>query len=237
MEFNNLRNIKAILLFIYSLSYIKERKLLRFLFVNILGFTFHSSALLFFPMYWVLNRKYSIKFLLLVLGAITVIYLANINILQDYLMSLALSDDNVAVKKVAYYLTTSKESVLSIGFVERLLTMVLVLNVYRKQKAASFNLIVANMFFVFYILYAIFGFNVVFRDRIPYLFICSYWLSYPYLFDYFGRKGSLYKFAFLFLFFGKICLSTSICSAYYETVFFHETTRAQRQYLNDRLSY
>ncbi len=236
MEINTMRNIKAVLLFVYSISYIEDRKLFKFLLINFVGFTFHSSALLFFPMYWILGKKYNIKILFIAMSIITFIYLANINILQNYLMSLALSDDNVSVAKFTQYLSESDEQTLSLGFIERLLTLFLIMRVYKKLGKSSQNLIVANAFFVFYVLYAIFGFNFVFRDRIPYLFVFSYWLIYPYLFDYYGKKRMLFKAAFIFLFIGKIFLSTHICSAYYETVLFHETTRAQRQYLNDRFN-
>jgi len=233
-EINTMRNIKAILLFVYSLSYIQERNLFKFLLINALGFTFHSSAALFFPMYWLLNRKYSIKLLLTVLTVITFIYLANINVLQDYLMSLAFQDDSRMAEKFMGYLNDSEEQTISLGFIERILTLILCLLVYNKQnKKNSFNLIIINSFFAFYILYAIFCFNFVFRDRIPYLFVYAYWFLYPYLFEYFGKRRNLYKLAFIILFFGKIYLSTRMCSAYYETVMFHETTRAERQRLND----
>lgn len=234
-EINTMRNIKAILLFVYSISYIYDRRILKYLTINFIGFFFHSSALLYFPMYWILNRKYSIKVLLPALVIITIIYLANNNFLQDYLISFVFSGESYVSEKVINYLGSSEEQTISLGFIERLLTLTLCLLVYNKQKRNTFNLIVINSFFVFYFLYAIFGFNFVFRDRIPYLFIFAYWFLYPYLFDNYGRRGAIYKFAFLALLFGKIYLSTRICSAYYETVLFHETTRTQRQYLNDRL--
>lgn len=236
MEINTMRNIKAILLFLYSISYIQERKLLKFFLVNALGFTFHSSALLYFPMYWLLGRKYSMKILLPLAGLITVIYLANINILQEYLMSKVLDGDSAAMTKFAYYLNNTEEATFSIGFIERLLTLTLCLIVYRHQKENSFNLVMLNSFFVFYLLYSVFGFNIVFRDRIPYLFIYAYWFVYPYFYDHFGRRGWICKLLFMALFFGKIYLSTRLCSSYYETVLFHETNRSQRQHFCDILS-
>ena len=236
-EINTMRNIKAILLFVYSISYIQDRKLLKFLVINALGFTFHSSALLFFPMYWLLNRKYPMKWLLPIITVITVVYMANINILEDYLMSLVFQDDSPMIKKFNHYLSDTSGTIFSIGYIERLLTLILCLLVYNRQdKKDSFTLVIINSFFVFYILFALFGFNYVFRDRIPYLFVYSYWFLYPYLFEYFGKRRASYKLVFLILFFGKIYLTTRICSAYYETVLFHNTTREQREHLNSVIS-
>ena len=236
-EINTMRNIKAILLFIYSLSYIKNRQLVRFLLINIIGFTFHSSAILFLPMYWILAPKYSMWIILPTLGIFTIIYLANINILQDYLMSMMFSADTAMINKFTHYLNNSEEATLSLGFLERILTLILCLFLYTKQsKNNSISIILLNSYFIFYILYAIFGFNFVFRDRIPYLFIYAYWFIYPFLWNYYGAKGKVIKWAFLVLFFGKIYLSTNMCSAYYETVLFHETTRSQRQHFCDVLA-
>lgn len=64
MEIDLLRNIKAILLFLISLKYMEERKFLPFLGLNLLGFTFHITALLYIPMYFILPRKYPKKWIL-----------------------------------------------------------------------------------------------------------------------------------------------------------------------------
>ena len=233
MEINTMRNIKAILLFVYSISYIEEKRLWKYVVINALGFTFHSSALLFFPMYWLLNRKYSKKYLYPILAFFTIIYLANINLIQDYMMSITFSDDPAA-RKLSNYLETSEESSLSLGFIERVVTLLLCLYIYPNIKKNDKGILIfINSYYMFYILYAIFGFNFVFRDRIPYLFIASYWFLYPYLFKQLSKR-KVYSYLFLIVFGGKIFLSTHICSAYYETSLFHETTRAQRGILNEK---
>ncbi|MGX6591204.1 EpsG family protein [Cetobacterium ceti] len=58
MEVDLMRNIKSILLFLLSIKYIEEKRFLPFLGLNILGFTFHITALLYIPMYFILPRKY-----------------------------------------------------------------------------------------------------------------------------------------------------------------------------------
>lgn len=233
-EINLMRNIKAILLFIYSISYIRDKKLVKFLLINLLGYTFHSSALLFIPMYWVLNRRYSIKVVYIVMAAFTVIYMARFNVLEDYLMAMSFQFDSHIAERIEYYLNSQPEPVFSVGFMERLISLALILGIYQKVgKEDRFNLIMANSFFVFYILYSVFGFNTVFRDRIPFLFVYCYWFLYPYLFKQYtkGKNKQMIGTLFLVLFFGKIFLATHMKSYYYESVLTHETTRNDRSKL------
>ena len=93
--------------------------------------------------------------------------------------------DGVMSNKLNAYLGNSTDTVLSIGTFERLLTLCVGLWVYYKtDNPPRLFTIFFNSFLVFYVAYSLFGFNEVFRDRIPYLFIYSYWFLYPYLFSY-----------------------------------------------------
>lgn len=232
MEINLFRNMKAILLFLASLSYIRDRKLIPFLALNIIGFTMHSSALVFIPMYWILHRQYSFKLLLGAAIVFTIIYLLRINLLEDYIiqyipMNGAISD------KMNHYLKL-EESVLTIGTLERLLTLSLGLWFYYKEKDKSpMFIIVFNSFLIFYAFYGLFGFNQVFRDRFPTLFQYSYWFLYPYLYAFYTKKESKIKPLFFLLFFLKIYTSTNTSAAYYENIMFDTTTRQERTFLLD----
>lgn len=60
-EINLFRNVKSILLFLISIRYIQNRELSKFMIINLIGLSFHWSSILFFPLYFVLNRKLSLK--------------------------------------------------------------------------------------------------------------------------------------------------------------------------------
>lgn len=233
-EINLLRNIKAILLFVFSIKYIRDRNLLKFLICNVVGYYFHSSALLYFPMYWVLNKEYKFNLLIIISLFSTLIYLLNVNIVQGFLSSYIPINDRVALK-MAYYLEQSDEQKLSIGTIERILTMVLALYMYynTKNKDRLF-LLFFNSYIVFYVLYSFFGFNYVFRDRVPNLFIYSYWFLYPYLYDYYKNIHSSFKYLFVFLIFAKIGMSTRMCAAYYENIMFETSTKKERLVLIEK---
>lgn len=230
-EINLFRNIKAILIFLISIRYIECRKWYYFFALNLIGYTFHSSALLFLPMYWLLNYKFKCKYVVVVVGIFTVIYLMQINVIEKTIIQF-MPSDGVMSNKLNHYLTTSEDTILSIGTFERILTLGLSMWVYYKTDTPSKRFtIFFNSFLVFYITYSIFGFNQVFRDRIPYLFIYSYWFLYPFLFSYVVSRNKYMKYVFYSLFLLKVYTSTCLCTAYYENVLFDVSTRSQREYL------
>ena len=59
--FNGIRQYLAISLFLYSLKYLKNKKVLKYFFFIFLGFLFHKSCILLLPLYLILNLKYSLK--------------------------------------------------------------------------------------------------------------------------------------------------------------------------------
>ena len=231
-EINLFRNIKAILLFLISVKYIENRKWYYFLALNLLGYTLHSSALLFLPMYWLLRIKIRFKYVAIIIGIFTVIYLFQLNVIENLILQY-MPSDGVISNKLTFYLEDSENTILSVGTFERILTLGVSIWVYYKTNNPSLKFtIFFNSFLVFYIAYSIFGFNPVFRDRIPNLFIFSYWFLYPYLFNYAKSRKIYLKYGFYALFFVKIYTSTNICSAYYENILFDNlSTRHEREYL------
>ena len=91
---NGVRQSVAMMLFYYSFRYIKEHNLKMYLVLNGIGFLFHSSAVLFIPLYFVLHRKYKFKTkLILILGTvlsskIVVPFIASILMKTHYAMYL-----------------------------------------------------------------------------------------------------------------------------------------------------
>lgn len=68
---NGVRQSVAMMLFYYSFRFIEEKNLKVYLVINGIGALFHSSALLFLPLYFVLNKKIKFKFkLALIIGTI-----------------------------------------------------------------------------------------------------------------------------------------------------------------------
>lgn len=78
-EFNNLRNIRAILLFFISIESIIKKDWKSFLALNLLGMSFHSTAIFYLPFYFIINRNWKRIILpLIFIGFIFVILKLNV---------------------------------------------------------------------------------------------------------------------------------------------------------------
>jgi hypothetical protein len=63
LEINLLRNVKAIMLFILSIKYLEKRNAPLYFGINFIGILFHSSSIIYFPLFFMLNIKLSRKIL------------------------------------------------------------------------------------------------------------------------------------------------------------------------------
>lgn len=234
IEFNLIRNFKSILLFLISLSYIKERNIGKFMICNIIGILFHSSAILFIPLYWLLYKRYNAKILIILITGVTIVNIfyplllrnITIDIINDYLTS----------EKLKTFSETADEMhKLSIGLIERILTFILGLYVLEQEKSNDKNYIIFfNMYVVFYVMSSLFSFNEVFVERFSIPFAPSYWFLYPYIIQFFFKKGRWVAWIFLMFVFAKVYMTTHICSAYYENRLFPTTTIYERTILNEK---
>ncbi len=189
IEINLLRNSKAIFLFIYSLQFIKERKAVKFFICNGIGILLHSSAIFFFPLYFFLHKKTppAIMWGLFFLG--NFLFLGQIKFITPIVTGLGdLFGGFYAIMAEAY----SKDKLysssygISIGYLEKVLTFILLYRSYNKigeliKDKNTLN-IFYNLFFIYTITYFFLSEYSVFIDRITTLFVFSYWILYPYLY-------------------------------------------------------
>lgn len=84
--FGILRQCLAISILLYSLKFIKERKLFPFLLSVFLAFLFHKTALVFLPLYFVYNLKIDKK-KLVIWGTLIILFL----IFKDYILQFILN--------------------------------------------------------------------------------------------------------------------------------------------------
>lgn len=61
-SFNQIRQFFVASLLAFSIGYIIERKLARYLILLVVAISFHKVAIVFLPMYWFANRIWSVKF-------------------------------------------------------------------------------------------------------------------------------------------------------------------------------
>lgn len=231
-----LRNAKSIMFFLISIKYINQKKPLKYFGLNFLGFLFHTSSIIYFPLYFLgrLKRKPKIEIFLFIFG--NIVYLLNIQWIKEILIN-GLPILNGRLKSMLnIYLTSDKYSSaygLTIGYLERSLSFILL---YRY----SFKLIKENSNFrIFWYLFLMYIFTYLFLseiyillERIPNLFVCSYWILYSHFY------GSLKKrkkriFVCIFVVYGilKIMSLMNAKWAFYENfLFFYSNPSYRKQY-------
>lgn len=205
ISINLLRNSKAILLFVLSLDCIYQKNFKRFAFFNILGFLFHASAIFYFPFYFILNRKWNRKFILILFIVGCIIFLFQIKWISLILVQLV----NVAIPGrigtmlIGYVKNDVFSSAygFSIGYLERILTFILVYhNTSKLIEKSPRNLIFINSLYVYCFIYLYFSEMFILVQRFPQLFIYSYWFIWAQLLELMG-KHKLEKSVLLFCLF------------------------------------
>lgn len=182
-EVDLLRNAKAVLLFIISIQFIKERKLIPFLILNILGMTFHMSSVIYLPMYFILNRNYSRKIILplIILGNIYYLFDTKLFIhILEYMSSVLPAA--VGGKITSYLSIIPQNYKLPIGtlYFERLVTFIMVFFFLHKEKGSrekenQYSLIMENSFYIFYLIFLFTSEFFIASTRIGILFIYANW--------------------------------------------------------------
>lgn len=222
MEFNLYRNVKALDLFLLSIPYLEKRKLVPYIILNLLGYTFHMSSIIYFPLYFLLSKNISKK---VIWGGIifaNIIFLFKISMLNDFLSSFNIFKTMSFYDKLYRHIDNSEVGqVFSVGYFERTFSVILFTSLYNRLTFQSkSNIIFYNCFLLYYILFLCFYEVQVLVDRVPALFMFSYWILYPntLFIKYKNRKLLFYITIFLVLI--KIFLSNNIPPAKYDNVLF-----------------
>lgn len=222
IEFNLYRNAKAMCLFLLSIPYLKERKSLPYFLLNLGGCLFHLSAFLFLPLYFVLHKRIPKIVVWTTFFIVNILLFCHISITADLLTLLSpLLGIEAMSDKLTHYLIQGETYGLSFGYIERTFTFIIFALLYNRMAARDFNHIVFyNCYFLYYILFNLFIDVKVFADRIPLLFVFSYWILYPNMLStIYNKHNKLIMTILLFLLcFAKVVTSNKNIMAMYDNV-------------------
>lgn len=186
LEFNNFRNVKALDLFLLSIPFLLQKKLIPYIFLNILGMSFHVSSIFYIFLYPVLNKQLPRSLVWSLIIVVNLMYLGNIHLtsnLLDFVFGV-LGTDLTTVEKLANYTDIDNAYKFSFGYFERTLTIILCTLLYsRLIKQNRMNIWIYNSLFLYYFTHLFFSDVQVFSERIPLLFVFSYWLIYTNIFN------------------------------------------------------
>lgn len=180
-----LRHMRAFLLFLISLQYVGEKRIIKYFSLNILAICFHKIAICFLPLYFILDKNF-IKYKKTILSIIFLnIFLLSyeINLIKTILYFFQDISIYGLGDKIQFYLKGihGLDKKLGLGDFERIVTFIIFWK-YRREIVREFHFgnMMYNLYFLYVTTFLFFhGFRIL-SDRISNsVFIVSYWIIYP----------------------------------------------------------
>ncbi len=197
MEIVYLRNVKALILFIYSIRYI-GKSFKKYLILNILACFFHISSIIYIPLYFFLSKKWNRKIFVILFLIGNFLYLFQISITRVFFVKLA---DIFYIPKLTTYLNSSfgTSNGITIGYIERFFTFLLFISFYGKINLKNKNEIY-NCFYIYMILNFFFFDFYIISGRFGSIFVFSYWFIYPGIYAKLKKDNKIVFVLFLLLY-------------------------------------
>lgn len=142
MNFYILRSSIAVSIMLFSLKYLKERKILKYMLLTLLASSFHQTMLVFIPLYFLLNIDYN-KYFMIFFSVITLF----IFIFKNTLISILID------RIYPYY---KNQNIFTNGGYKLLLLLVILFGIICLYKKKLINQNKDNKFYINMLMYGIF---------------------------------------------------------------------------------
>jgi len=225
-----MQNFMSVLLFIVSITYLYERRFLYYIFLNLIGLSFHLSSLIYFPLYFLVQRSIGMRWGFISIFAANLFYFIGSDLVTDMLFRLVSNSSFAAFESYLYFFIDSSSYELSFGFLERTLVIILMTLYYEKIKLEILHgTVFYNLALLYYCSFLLLSPVAVLADRVPILFLASYWIIIPGLIISKHRYRTIIACALITLGFTKLILSTQDQVARYENLLFEIESYDQRK--------
>ncbi len=237
-----IRNSIAVLLIINAFGYIEKKQPIPYILICFVALCFHSSSLLFFPLYFIINKSLNRWIWLTIFIIGNLIYLLHIPIFLTLISFITgLISPGLQDKINSYTLLLPNEEFrLSIGYLERLLTGILTFCYIRKLRGIRKNNdIYINSMLIYFIMFFYFSEFKTISLRLSNLFGYAYWIIWIDLIKCFSIENNRKLFV---TFIGLYCIfkmwgSTNNIIARYDNILFdsmpyHERVMIFNKYYN-----
>lgn len=231
-----IRNSIAILIFLNAIPYIEQRKPIQYFLLCFLAISFHTSALIYLPLYFFVHKPLNRWVYLSCFILLNCFYFMHISILTTLLSLMGYSEDFIVKIKI-YTEVYDKSAIFSLGYLERLITGILIFSYYNKLK----NMHAYNSIFIYAILIHHASFFLlseyqVFSQRICTLFVFGYWIIWPDLAKCFYYKNNQVLFhTFLILYCTLRTIGTTNHPDYeYENILFGAKSYQEKVHIHDK---
>lgn len=242
LEIELARNVKAILLFLVAIPYIEKRKPLQYFSLITLALTFHLSSVFYYPLYFFIHKKISRSVVLCVIIFSNLIYLSQIQYLKIIMLKFTQLFNTPFNNLITYYLYSNEYSMsrgISIGYIERTISLFLVYMYYNKLiSIKSSNILFINLYLVYNIITLCFSEFSIFVTRVGMLFTISYCIIWPSILYSMKIRNNIYCLLLFFATYSLLKVNTYASRAVYlyENILFNYMSKEKRQYIIDNFN-
>jgi hypothetical protein len=192
LDMNLMRQALAVSIFFYSLKYIAQKNLIKYILFIFFGFLFHWSIIIFLPLYFFINKRYSTVLLSLLVVCFVLFYILHLktgNLIYN-LSDLFFGKNSNITYKVSYYTSNSLFSInriFSVGSILNIVIIIFTLTFRKKLEIVMpnfnlfLNLMIIQLFFYF-VLYE----YIEFSGRLRFYTLIAYILILPYFIKVFN---------------------------------------------------
>lgn len=230
-----LRNSIAIFIFMNAIEFIIDRKPLLFFAACLLACTFHLSAILYFPMYFILHREWGRwgYLSLFIIGNLILIF--KIPIFASIISVISFLLDSTTKQHIDEYtrLLPTSSFQISIGYIERLFTGIIIFIYYDKLKSIQKSNVFINSMILFFIVFFVLSEFRTISIRMSMLFAFAYipiWIDLISCFELDRNKICFVSFLCLYCLI-KIYSSTNNIIYHYDNALFHSDSYNVRKSL------
>lgn len=161
MSLHIYRQSIAIILLLIGYRFVKERKLIHFLFINIMAIMFHKTAIIFFPIYFLYHNKIRFEVIMGLISIGLIFLVAGNNIISVLMLNHYQNYSDKVVVGQGYNLLIFNLSILIGAFIIKTISSSIVLNKLKLQK--EYNLLIYVMLIILNIQILAINFSVITR--------------------------------------------------------------------------
>lgn len=240
MQINLFRNTISILLFANAIEYLVNRKPIPYFLMCILALSFHLSAIIYFPLYFFFHKRFPRWFYVLVFVFGNIFFLSQIKFISPIMMSIAGQMGEEYEFLVEAYTEGKIGEInqgISIGYIERLLTGLLILCYYDKLTTMrSENAVFINSYLAYFFMYFFFSEFSVVAGRLATLFSYFYWIIWIDLLRCFTIRNNMLLFIVYLGIYSvlKMWGMTNLITLRYDNVLFGAQSYEERLYIHEK---
>lgn len=201
MEFDLMRNIKALLVFLISIPYLYKKNYIALILFTLLGMSFHRSYLLFVPMYFVGMRCVNKRVLLVVFIILNIIYFCQIPILSILIQPIGAILGGSFEAKIQGYSTNdlyANNGGIDMGYIIRVIAFFFIIFLYKPILNLSEKYrFILNIYFIYLLIYLGMSDLPYLVDRAENIYGFIFIILYPLILCFLKRKARVYFFIYV----------------------------------------